>query len=138
VGAWDAQCAESSLPPPPILDRVTADRTLRQAQPVWTPWRTVVALGVVSLAGDMDYEGMRSVAGPFLASLGASALEVGLITGAGEAVALFLRLFSGPLADRTGRYWSLTILGYSMTAVCVPLLAVSPSPAASASPSQRP
>jgi len=92
----------------------------------WSPWRTVVAFGVVSLAGDMVYEGMRSVAGPFLGSLGASALAVGLITGAGEAMALVLRLFSGPLADRSGRYWSLTILGYAMTAVCVPLLAVAP------------
>ena len=93
---------------------------------VWTPWRAVVAFGLVSLAGDMVYEGMRSIAGPFLGSLGASALAVGLITGAGEAVALVLRLFSGPLADRGGRYWSLTILGYAMTAVCVPLLAVAP------------
>ena len=95
-------------------------------QPAWSPWRTVVAFGAVSLAGDMVYEGMRSVAGPFLGSLGASALVVGLITGAGEAMALLLRLFSGPLADRSGRYWSLTILGYAMTAVCVPLLAVAP------------
>jgi MFS family permease len=86
----------------------------------------VVAFGTVSLAGDMVYEGMRSIAGPFLGSLGASALIVGLITGAGEAIALVLRLFSGALADRTGRYWSLTILGYAMTAVCVPLLAVTP------------
>ncbi len=37
-----------------------------------------------------------------------------------------LRLFSGPYADRGGRYWSLTIVGYAMTAVCVPLLAVTP------------
>jgi MFS family permease len=74
----------------------------------------------------MVYEGMRSIAGPFLGSLGASALVVGLVTGAGEAMALLLRLFSGPLADRSGRYWSLTVLGYAMTAVCVPLLAVAP------------
>ena len=93
---------------------------------MWTPWRTVVGFGVVSLLGDMVYEGMRSVAGPFLGTLGASALVVGLVTGAGEAVALLLRLFSGPLADRSGRYWSLTILGYAMTAVCVPLLALAP------------
>lgn len=86
----------------------------------------MVAFGAVSLAGDMVYEGMRAIAGPFLGSLGASALLVGLITGAGEAMALILRLVSGPLADRSGRYWSLTILGYAMTAVCVPLLAVAP------------
>ena len=114
----------------PSLDRVPPPGRLRhphgRAPAVWTPWRTIVGFGVVSLAGDMVYEGMRSVAGPFLGSLGASALVVGVITGAGEALALVLRLFSGPLADRSGRYWSLTILGYAMTAVCVPLLAVAP------------
>jgi len=92
----------------------------------WSPWRVVVGFGVVSLAADMVYEGARSVYGPLLASLGASALVVGAVTGAGEAAALVLRAVSGPLADRTGRYWSLTLLGYGLTAVCVPLLAVTP------------
>ena len=89
-------------------------------------WRSVVGFGVISLAADMVYEGARSVYGPLLASLGATALVVGLVTGAGEAVALVLRLFSGRLADRTGRYWALTLAGYGLTAVCVPLLALTP------------
>lgn len=92
----------------------------------WSPWRAVVGFGVVSLAADMVYEGARSITGPFLASLGATALVVGLVTGAGEAAALVLRLASGPWADRSGRYWALTIFGYAMTAVCVPLMAVAP------------
>src|SRR3954469_18801413 len=100
--------------------------TARSAARPWSAWRAVVAFGLVSLSADMVYEGMRAVAGPFLGSLGASAGGVGLSTGAGEAMALVLRLFSGPLADRSGRYWSLTILGYAMTAVCVPLLAFAP------------
>lgn len=94
---------------------------------VWSPWRVVVGFGTVSLAADMVYEGARSVYGPLLGSLGASALVVGAVTGAGEAAALLLRLFFGPLADRTRRYWTLTITGYALTAVCVPLLAVTPS-----------
>lgn len=93
----------------------------------WTPWRRIVAFGLVSLAADMVYEGMRSVAGPFLGSLGASALTVGLVTGAGEAVALALRLVTGPWADRSHRHWSLTVTGYALTAVCVPLLAITPA-----------
>lgn len=92
----------------------------------WTPWRSVVAFGVVSLAADMVYEGMRSAAGPFLGSLGASALVVGVVTGAGEAIALALRLVTGPVADRSGRHWGLTTVGYALTAVCVPLLAITP------------
>ena len=95
-------------------------------RPLWSPWRTVVWFGVVSLAADMVYEGARAITGPFLASLGASALVVGVVTGAGEAAALVLRLVSGPFADRSGRYWSLTIVGYGLTAVCVPLMAVAP------------
>ncbi|MEO6512885.1 MAG: MFS transporter [Nocardioides sp.] len=86
----------------------------------------VAWFGVVSLAADMVYEGARSVTGPYLASLGASALLVGLVTGAGEAAALGFRLFSGPLADQSGRYWSWTVVGYAMTVVCVPLMAVAP------------
>lgn len=97
-----------------------------RVQPAWSPWRTVVWFGVVSLAADMVYEGARSITGPYLAALGASALVVGVVTGAGEAAALVLRLVSGPLADRSGRYWALTIVGYAMTAVCVPLMAVAP------------
>jgi MFS family permease len=93
----------------------------------WSAWRTVVWLGVVSLLADLVYEGARSITGPFLGSLGASALTVGLVTGAGEAAALGFRLFSGPAADRTGRYWSWMVTGYAMTAVCVPLMALAPA-----------
>ena len=92
----------------------------------WSPWRTVLTFGYVSLAADMVYEGMRSASGPLLLSLGASAFVVGLVTGAGEAIALGLRLISGPLADRTGRHWQLTVQGYVLTAVSVPLLAITP------------
>jgi MFS family permease len=104
----------------------TAQDPARPGGGNWSPWRVVIGFGVVSLAADMVYEGARSVYGPLLASLGASAAVVGLITGAGEAVALLLRLVSGPLADRTRRYWTLTIAGYALTAVGVPLLAVTP------------
>ncbi|MEU8032553.1 MFS transporter [Streptomyces sp. NPDC049099] len=88
------------------------------------PWRFVVWFGTVSLLADFVYEGARSVTGPLLASLGASALVVGVVTGAGEAAALGLRLVSGPLADRTGRFWGLAIAGYALTVASVPLLGV--------------
>ncbi len=108
------------------MGSVTPPGNSRSAARSWSPWRAVVAFGLVSLSADMVYEGMRAVAGPFLGSLGASALTVGLVTGAGEAVALVLRLVSGPWADRSRRYWRLTVVGYAMTAVCVPLLAITP------------
>jgi MFS family permease len=96
------------------------------ARPRLSAWQVVWWFGFVSLAADMVYEGARSMYGPILAMLGASGVVVGLVTGAGEAVALVLRLAFGPVADRTGRYWSLTIVGYGLTAVCVPLLWFAP------------
>ncbi|MGW6747835.1 MFS transporter [Streptomyces sp. NPDC055006] len=86
------------------------------------PWRFVVWFGVVSLLADFVYEGARSVTGPLLASLGASAAVVGAVTGAGEAAALLLRLGSGPLADRSGRFWGWAIAGYALTVASVPPL----------------
>lgn len=92
----------------------------------WSPWRAVVMLGMTSLAADLVYEGARSVYGPLLAALGAGAVVVGAVTGAGEAAALVLRLLFGPWTDRSGRYWAMTIAGYALTVVSVPLLALTP------------
>jgi MFS family permease len=89
-----------------------------------TPYRFVLAFGVVSMLGDFVYEGGRSIAGPYLATLGAGATLVGIVSGAGEAVALVLRLWTGPVSDRSGRHWALAISGYAITMVSVPLLAV--------------
>ena len=89
-----------------------------------TALRFVVGFGVVSALGDVVYEGARSVIGPFLRDRGATAAVVGLVTGIGEAVALVFRLGTGHLADRTGRPWPQTILGYALTMVCVPLMAL--------------
>jgi MFS family permease len=98
----------------------------RTVVPSWSPWRTVVGFGLVSLAADMVYQGARSVTGPLLASLGASAVLVGLVSGAGEAMALVLRVVFGSWADRRRNYWTLTFAGYALTAVCVPALAITP------------
>jgi MFS family permease len=84
--------------------------------------RFVAWAGVVSALSDVVYEGGRSVIGPYLATFGASAAVVGVVTGIGEAVALVLRLVTGPFADRTGKPWPQTIVGYALTLVCVPLM----------------
>jgi MFS family permease len=82
----------------------------------------IILLGIVSLFGDVTYEGARSVTGPYLATLGASASAVGLVSGIGEFVGYALRLASGHLADRTKAYWLLTFIGYGLL-VSIPLLA---------------
>lgn len=86
------------------------------------PYAFIVSFGVVSMLMDTVYEGALAVQGPLLASLGANAFIVGLVSGLGEATALAGRLFSGPLADRTGRYWTFALLGYAATACAVPAM----------------
>ena len=82
----------------------------------------IILLGIVSLFGDVTYEGARSVTGPYLATLGASPGVVGLVAGVGEFVGYALRLASGYLADRTRAYWLLTFVGYGLI-LSIPLLA---------------
>jgi MFS family permease len=89
--------------------------------------RFIVLLGFVSLFGDMTYEGARSIVGPYLATLGASAAAVGIVAGFGELAGYAVRLFSGYIGDRTGRYWTVTIAGYVLNLFAVPLLALAGS-----------
>ncbi len=84
----------------------------------------VLLFGLVSLFADMTYEGARSVLGPYLRILGASAAVVGFVSGLGEFVGYGFRIVSGVLADRTRRYWLITILGYTLNLLAVPLLAL--------------
>lgn len=88
--------------------------------------RFIVLMGVVSLFGDIVYEGARGVIGPYLALLGASASVVGLVGGLGEFIGYALRLFSGFMADRTKAYWLFTFIGYGLL-VSIPLLSFAQS-----------
>jgi hypothetical protein len=87
----------------------------------------VVLLGIVSLFADMTYEAARSITGPFLALLGASATVVGVVAGLGELIGYALRLVSGRIVDRTGRYWAVALSGYCVNLLAVPLLALAGS-----------
>ncbi|MHB1876775.1 MAG: MFS transporter [Streptosporangiaceae bacterium] len=89
--------------------------------------RFVLLVGVMSFFADFTYEGSRSVIGPFLGTLGAGALAISVISGLGEFLGYGLRLFSGRGADRTGRYWPITISGYVVQMAAVPLLALAGS-----------
>jgi MFS family permease len=87
----------------------------------------VLLIGVVSFFADFTYEGARSITGPFLAILGASATLVGFIAGLGELLGYGLRLVSGRLSERTGEFWPITLFGYLVQMSAVPLLALAPS-----------
>jgi MFS family permease len=89
-----------------------------------TALKFVILLGVVSLFADMTYEGARSITGPYLAILGASGTVVGIVAGFGELIGYALRLVSGYVSDKTGKYWTVTLLGYFINLLAVPLLAL--------------
>lgn len=90
-------------------------------------FKFIILLGIVSLFADMTYEGARSITGPYLAILGASATIVGFVSGFGELIGYGLRLISGYISDRTRRYWTITIMGYFINLLAVPLLAIAGS-----------
>ncbi|MBI4675446.1 MAG: MFS transporter [Chloroflexi bacterium] len=92
-----------------------------------TAIKFVILLGIVSLFADMTYEGARSISGPFLAVLGASGFIVGIVAGFGELIGYGLRLVSGYFSDRTGKYWTITLVGYAVNLIAVPLLALAGS-----------
>ena len=87
----------------------------------------VLLIGVLSFFADFVYEGARSITGPYLAILGASATLVGFIAGLGELLGYGLRAVSGGLSERTGKFWPITIFGYIVQMCAVPLLAVAPN-----------
>jgi MFS family permease len=84
----------------------------------------VILLGLTSLFGDMTYQGGRGLHGQYLNVLGASAVAVGVAAGAGELLGYGLRLPFGIIADRTGRYWTLTLIGYSINILAIPAMAL--------------
>src|SRR5205814_4214840 len=84
----------------------------------------VFTIGIVNLFADMTYEGARSITGPFLASLGASAFAVGVIAGGGELLGYGLRSIAGYVADRTQKYWVVILAGYIVNMIAVPALAL--------------
>jgi len=89
-----------------------------------TAMKFIVLVGIVSLFADMTYEGARSITGLFLAILGATGTAVGIIAGFGELIGYGLRLVSGYISDKTGKYWTITVLGYCINLLSVPLLAL--------------
>jgi MFS family permease len=84
----------------------------------------VLTMGVVNLFGDVTYEGGGSINGPFMAMLGASAAVVSITAGVGEFLGYALRPFAGYLADKSGRYWLITSVGYAINLIAVPAMAL--------------
>ena len=66
--------------------------------------------------------GARSITGPYLRMLGFTATTIGIVPGFWRVRRLAVRLGSGHLADRRGRYWAVAIFGYLLNLFAAPLL----------------
>lgn len=82
----------------------------------------ICLMGVVSLFADMTQEGARGIFGAYLGMMGASAAMVGCISGAGELVGYGLRFVTGIIASRSGKYWFMTVGGYALAVLAIPVL----------------
>ncbi|NQU75406.1 MAG: MFS transporter [Planctomycetes bacterium] len=97
-----------------------------------TSWReairgNVLMLGLVSLFTDFSSEMINPILPIFFAGLvggGKAALWVGISEGIAETTASLLKIFSGRLSDRLGKRKGLVVLGYGLSTVARPAIAL--------------
>jgi len=93
--------------------------------PVWLT-RNILTLGLVSLFTDISTEMGYSIIPVFLKDvLKTSPVLIGLIEAIAESTASTLKSFSGYISDRLKKRKALIFIGYSLSTVIKPLLAVS-------------
>ena len=85
-------------------------------------FQIILLFGLVSLCGDVVYEGARGVIPPYLVLLGATAVIVGVVGGLGDFIGYAVRYVAGRRADSNQNYWAFVFLGYGITFLAVPLL----------------
>jgi MFS family permease len=71
--------------------------------------------------GDIVYESGRGITPDYLMFLGASALIVGIVSGAGEFLGYAARLIGGLLSDKTRAYWLFIFAGYGLILAIPPI-----------------
>jgi MFS family permease len=84
----------------------------------------VLVMGIVNLFADVSYEGGASINGPFLTQLGLGAAGITVVAGVGETLGYGIRSIAGHVADRSGRYWLVTFVGYAVNLLAVPAMAL--------------
>jgi MFS family permease len=85
----------------------------------------VLVLGVVSLFADMSTEMIYPLIPLFLVNvLGASFIDVGIIEGIAESTASIFKIVSGYISDKFKKRKPLVYLGYGISVIAKPLLAL--------------
>lgn len=86
--------------------------------------RTVWVLSLVSLFTDFAGEMLYPVMPVYLKSIGYTIFIIGLLEGIAEAIAGFGKIFFGRISDLNGRRLFFVQLGYALSAIAKPMLAV--------------
>lgn len=88
----------------------------------------VLVLGIVSLLTDASSEMIYPIMPLFLTSIGATGLIIGLIEGASETTASFIKVFSGWYSDRYRVRKPFIAGGYTTSSIMKPLLYFATAP----------
>ncbi len=87
--------------------------------------RTIFALGWVSFFMDVSSEMIYPLLPVFLSSLGAGTVAIGFVAGLSEGTASLFRVISGVISDRFRKRKSAILLGYGLSVLARPILALS-------------
>lgn len=86
--------------------------------------KTIVLLSFISLFNDIASEMLYPIMPLYLKSIGFSIVVIGILEGFAEAVAGFSKGYFGKLSDHKGRRVPFIQLGYALSAISKPMLAV--------------
>ena len=86
--------------------------------------RTVIVLSLVSLFTDMASEMLYPIMPVYLKSIGFSVLLIGILEGMAEGISGFSKGYFGKLSDSVGKRAPFVQLGYGLSALSKPMLAV--------------
>lgn len=86
--------------------------------------RTIWVLSLVSLFTDMASEMLYPVMPLFLKHIGYTALFIGVLEGIAESVAGLSKSYFGKLSDKSGKRLPFVQLGYTLSAISKPMLAL--------------
>ena len=90
--------------------------------------KTVWALGAVSLLTDTASDMIYPLLPELLRQLGGGAVALGVMEGAAELLASFVKVWSGHASDRRGRRGPYVVFGYGLAALARPLMALVQAP----------
>ncbi len=87
--------------------------------------RNVKVMGIASLLNDVASEAIYPLMPAFLLSLGGSKTLLGLLEGLADTTASMLKLWAGHASDRAGQRKRFIVIGYSLTSLSRPMMALS-------------